>query len=301
MNEIVIRAEGLTKIYGQKRAVDEVSMTVYRGDIYGFIGSNGAGKTTFLRMVMGLVKPNAGSLELFGENSPESLTKNRARIGCIIETPALILSMNARDCLYAHKLLTGKKDADIDALLATVGLSGTGAKKVKDFSLGMKQRLAIAQALINNPEVLILDEPTNGMDPAGIVEIRNFLKHLSANGLTILMSSHILSELEQLATRYGIIANGRLIEEFSAADLERKELRSVTIQVDDLNKAYNILRGAYADEDFQCFTDGKIVIKSESNFKAINKLLIVNDVDVKIVSMESGELEKYFIQRVGMQ
>jgi len=301
MNEIVIRAEGLTKIYGQKRAVDEVSMTVYRGDIYGFIGSNGAGKTTFLRMVMGLVKPNAGSLELFGENGPESLTKNRARIGCIIETPALILSMNARDCLYAHKLLTGKKDADIDALLATVGLSGTGAKKVKDFSLGMKQRLAIAQALINNPEVLILDEPTNGMDPAGIVEIRNFLKHLSANGLTILMSSHILSELEQLATRYGIIANGRLIEEFSAADLERKELRSVTIQVDDLNKAYNILRGAYADEDFQCFTDGKIVIKSESNFKAINKLLIVNDVDVKIVSMESGELEKYFIQRVGMQ
>ncbi|MCL2751861.1 MAG: ATP-binding cassette domain-containing protein [Firmicutes bacterium] len=300
MNEIVIRAEGLTKIYGPKRAVDGVSMTVYRGDIYGFIGSNGAGKTTFLRMVMGLVKPNAGRLELFGDGNPDALVKNRARIGCIIETPALILSMNARDCLRAHKLLTGRREADIDALLATVGLSDTGSKKVKDFSLGMKQRLAIAQALSTNPEVLILDEPTNGMDPAGIVEIRNFLKRLSADGITILMSSHILSELEQLATRYGIIADGRLIEEFSAADLENKQLRSVTIQVNDPEKACGILRSAYTDGDFQCLADGKIVIRSEADFKAMNKLLIVNDVDVRIVTMESGELEKYFIQRVGM-
>lgn len=299
MNEIVIKANGLTKIYGTKRVVDNVSMTVYRGDIYGFIGSNGAGKTTFLRMVMGLVRPNSGSLELFGQGGEEALTKNRARIGFIIETPALILSMNAYDCLYAHKLLTGKKDADIPKLLDMVGLGGTGAKKVRDFSLGMKQRLSIAQALLNNPEILILDEPTNGMDPQGIVEMRNFLKHLSSQGITILMSSHILSELEQLATRFGIIANGKLIDEFSASQLAERQVSSVTIRVDDIVRAAELLASAVAAGKCVLPGEGRILIKNGADFKEINKLLVVNGVGVEVLAKETADLEKYFVQKVG--
>lgn len=299
MSETVIRANGLTKTYGMRRVVDNVSMTVCRGDIYGFIGSNGAGKTTFLRMVMGLVRPDSGSLELFGQGSQDSLVKSRARIGFIIETPALILDMNAYDCLYAQKLMSGKKDADIGGFLNMVGLGGTGAKKVRDFSLGMKQRLSIAQALINNPDILILDEPTNGMDPQGIVETRNFLKHLSSRGITILMSSHILSELEQLATRFGIIADGRLIDEFSAAQLAERQITSVTIRTDDPAKAARLLAGAVSPEKYAYLDGGRILIKNEADFKEINKLLVINDIGVEVLAKESADLEKYFVQRIG--
>ena len=299
MSEIVIKAEGLTKTYGARRVVDNVSMTVYRGDIYGFIGSNGAGKTTFLRMVMGLVKPDSGSLELFGEGSADSLIKNRARIGFIIESPALMLNMNAHDCLHTYKLLMGNKAADIERLLNMVGLSGTGNKKVKDFSFGMKQRLAIAQALLNNPEVLVLDEPTNGMDPQGIVDTRNFLKYLVSQGLTILMSSHILRSLEQLATRYGIIDNGRLVEEFSSAELAKRQISAVTVRVDNMEKAYELLAKAVAAQKYACFQDGRIVIHNEADFKEINRLLVINDIGVEVLAKEAADLEKYFVQKVG--
>ena len=299
MSEIIIKAEGLTKTYGARRVVDNVSMTVYRGDIYGFIGSNGAGKTTFLRMVMGLVKPDCGSLELFGEGNPESLVKNRARIGFIIETPALMLNMNARDCLHTYKLLMGSDNADIEKLLGMVGLADTGTKKVKDFSLGMKQRLAIAQALLNNPEVLVLDEPTNGMDPQGIVETRVFLQYLVSQGMTILISSHILRSLEQLATRYGIINNGRLVEEFSSAELAQRQASAVTVRVDNMTKAYELLSKAVALEKFACLQDGRIVIHNESDFKEINKLLVINDIGVEVLAKETADLEKYFVQKVG--
>ena len=298
MDEIVIKAEGLTKSYGGRRVVDNVNMSVRRGDIYGFIGANGAGKTTFLRMVMGLVRPDFGTLELFGERSAASLVKSRAKIGCIIETPSLILSMNAYDCLYTQKLTTGS-GADIGGLLATVGLSGVGSKRIKDFSLGMKQRLAIAQALICEPEILILDEPTNGMDPAGIVETRNFLKNLAENGITIVMSSHILSELEQLATRYGIIANGKLIEEFTAAEFKKKQGRSVTIQVDDAAKAHRLLMNAFTPNQFRSFGGGRLLIRDEADFKEVNKLLVSGGVGVEILSKDTGDLEKYFIETVG--
>ncbi|MCL2796741.1 MAG: ATP-binding cassette domain-containing protein [Firmicutes bacterium] len=300
MNQAVIKTTGLTKVYGKKErrkcAVDAVSMTVQRGDIYGFIGANGAGKTTFLRMLMGLARPTAGKIELFGEGGAASLTKNRARIGCIIETPALILSMTARDCLTAHKLLIGRREADIDGLLAKVGLSDTGPKKVKDFSLGMKQRLAIAQALMCGPEVLILDEPTNGMDPAGIVEVRNFLKGLASSGITILMSSHILSELEQLATRFGIIADGKLIEEFSAGELERKRVRNITVRVYPYERACALIAVMAGVGGYKLLGEGRILLEDEADFKAVNKLFVKNDIDVEVIEKEAGGLEKYFIE-----
>jgi len=221
---VVIKSTNLTKTYNDIPAVDKVSMTVNRGDIYGFIGANGAGKTTFIRMIMGLVAPNEGTFELLGQSDYQGLREARKKIGCIIETPALHSNLTAIDCMKAHSLLYGNVDeARIKELLELVGLSDTGKKKAQNFSLGMRQRLAIAQALINKPEILILDEPTNGMDPMGIIEIRKLLQKLVAEqGMTILVSSHILSELQQFATRYGIINKGILLDEFTATEIKAK-------------------------------------------------------------------------------
>jgi ABC-2 type transport system ATP-binding protein len=224
MSETIIKTNNLTKIYKDVKVVNNVNMTVNKGDIYGFIGANGAGKTTFMRMIMGLVTPNEGTYELLGKGDAIGIMNARKKIGCIIEAPALLDGFTAVDCMKAHSLLYGKPDeARIKELLDLVGLGDTGKKKVRNFSLGMKQRLAIAQALINKPELLILDEPTNGMDPMGIIEIRKLLQKLVAeHNLTILVSSHILSELQQLATRFGIIDRGILLDEFTAKEIKDK-------------------------------------------------------------------------------
>jgi ABC-2 type transport system ATP-binding protein len=218
---IVIKTQGLTKVYGDKAVVNGVNMNVAKGDIYGFIGSNGAGKTTFIRMLMGLIEPTSGTFELLGKST--GLCEIRKKIGCIVESPAIMYNMTASDSLKSHMMLYGLKDSEKRAnLLNLVGLGDTGKKKVKDFSLGMKQRLAIAQALANDPNILILDEPTNGLDPQGIIEIRKLLQKLVKEfGITILISSHILSELQQFATRYGIIRDGQLIDEFTLEDLKK--------------------------------------------------------------------------------
>lgn len=220
----VIKTNNLTKVYKDLRAVDAVNMTINKGDIYGFIGANGAGKTTLMRMLMGLVAPTEGTFELLGKSDSQGLHEARKKIGSIIETAALIDNMTAHDCMRAQSLMYGKIDeARIKELLELVDLADTGKKKVRNFSLGMKQRLAIAQALINKPEILILDEPTNGMDPMGIIEIRKLLQKLVAEqGLTIMISSHILAELQQLATRFGIINKGILLDEFTAKEIKAK-------------------------------------------------------------------------------
>ena len=218
---VIIKTHGVTKIYNKKIAVSNLSLSVRKGDIYGLIGSNGAGKTTLIRCIMGLVKLSAGEIEIFGENSHDELVKARMKIGCIVESPSLLLNFNAFECLKTHALLYGIKDKQkIYDLLHLVGLTDTGNKKVKDFSLGMRQRMAVAQALINDPEILILDEPTNGMDPQGIIQMREFLKMLvGKNNITILVSSHILAELQQYATRFGIIKDGELIAELTHEEI----------------------------------------------------------------------------------
>lgn len=219
--ESILKTTGLTKVYGGHQAVSNVSMNVHKGDIYGFIGRNGAGKTTLIRMAVGLAAPSAGSIELFGSSD---LSKGRKRIGTVIESPAVFPHMTARQNLEVQCRMMGIKDKSVvnDTLL-TVGLDPQDKKKARNFSLGMKQRLAIAIALIGSPDLLCLDEPINGLDPTGIIEIRELIQKLNEErGITVLISSHILGELSKLATRFGIIENGMLIQEFTAEELLKK-------------------------------------------------------------------------------
>ncbi len=228
----ILRTNHLTKKYGTHCVVKDLSLTVQEGDIYGFIGKNGAGKTTLIRMIAGLAKPTEGNLLLFGG---QNLTAARAAIGTVIENPALYPNMSARNNMMAQVKLKGESPEQIDRLLELVGLGDTGRKKAKNFSLGMRQRLAIAIALIGSPKFLILDEPTNGLDPQGIREIRELIIKLNQEEkITVLISSHILSELSKFATRYGIIHNGQLIEEFTEQELWERHRENETVQDNDL-------------------------------------------------------------------
>lgn len=215
---VILRTNHLTKRYGHRTVVDNLSMTIHEGDIYGFIGKNGAGKTTLIRMITGLAAPSDGNLLLFGSSN---LLEGRKQIGTVIESPALYPGMTARENLITQCKLQGVTDeSQADSILTLIGLTDTGKKKVKDFSLGMRQRLAIGLSLVGNPKLLVLDEPINGLDPEGIKEIRDLILKLNHDrNITVLISSHILGELSRLATRYGIIHRGRLIEEFTETQL----------------------------------------------------------------------------------
>lgn len=221
MSNAILQTRHLTKRYGHRAVVDQVSMTIHEGDIYGFIGKNGAGKTTFIRMAAGLATPSSGSIRLFDSSN---LREGRANVGTVIESPAFYPGMTAIENLIAFAKLQGIHDMKhLQELLDLVGLPNTGKKKCRHFSLGMKQRLAIAIALIGHPKFLILDEPTNGLDPEGMKEVRELILKLNQEQhITVLVSSHILGELSKFATRYGIIHHGKLIEEFTEEDLWRR-------------------------------------------------------------------------------
>ena len=223
MDDIILKINGLTKRYGTKTALDNVSFEIRRGGIYGFIGENGAGKTTTIRAVTGLSDIEQGSVELFGKSDKKGLIEARRKMGCLVERPILELHKSAKENLKCQLLLYGRRDdGRIDRLLARVGLGDVKNKKAADFSLGMKQRLGIAMALINSPELLILDEPVNGLDPMGMVEVRELLLSLCKDdGITIVISSHILTELYQLATDYIMISNGRIISTLTKAELDK--------------------------------------------------------------------------------
>ncbi|MDR1616787.1 MAG: ATP-binding cassette domain-containing protein [Syntrophomonadaceae bacterium] len=221
--DTILQTRRLTKTYGAVNALDSVTMAVPKGSIYGFVGKNGSGKTTLMRIVAGLVFPSGGEFALYGQTKKSGLLAARKRMGAVIETPAIFPNMTARDNLKAQCRVIGCDDNKIGGILKTVNLSGTGDKKAKNFSLGMKQRLGIAMALIGEPDFLMLDEPINGLDPEGIVETRELLLRLNKErGVTILISSHILSELSRLATHYGFIGEGRLIEETAASEVEKQ-------------------------------------------------------------------------------
>lgn len=297
--EYVLKTNGLTKTFGGKQAVSNVNMTVCKGDIYGFIGKNGAGKTTLIRMAVGLAAPTAGSLELFGSTD---LTRQRSRIGTVIEYPAVFPHMTARQNLEAQCKLLGIRDKSvIDQTLQTVGLGDTGKKKAKNFSLGMKQRLAIAIALIGEPEFLFLDEPTNGLDPTGIKEIRELIQKLNReHGITVLISSHILGELSKLATRYGIINNGVLVEEFTEAELEERCKSSLILKVSDVPAACRILEDTFHTKHYQVNPDGSIsLFEYIDQAGKINTALAKHDIVVESISVSMANLEDYFIQAVG--
>jgi ABC-2 type transport system ATP-binding protein len=244
--ESVLKTHDLTKQYKNQFAVDNVNMNINRGDIYGFIGKNGAGKTTVIRLITGLISETKGSFDLFGvSDKSDEISSARRRISGIVETPSVYLNMNAYDNLLMQCKILGIIDTScIDVILDLVGLEymKDNKKKAKDFSLGMKQRLGIGISLISNPDFIILDEPMNGLDPEGIIEVRELLLSLNREkNITILISSHILGELSKVATKYGFIDQGKLIQEISASDLDARCQKCLEVTVSSTDGLSNVL------------------------------------------------------------
>lgn len=302
MKKVVLKTYNITKKYGEQLAVDNVNMTIKKGDIYGFIGQNGAGKTTLIRLITGLIHKSGGEIELLGANEENELNKARTMVGSLIESPSLYTNMTARENLEVSRLvrnIPGKKC--IDEVLELVGLKDVEKKKVKNFSLGMRQRLGIANALMGNPKLLILDEPINGLDPMGIVEIRELLKKINKEkDMTILISSHILSELSELATTYGIISNGKLIEEITAKQLSEKCRQYIDLKVDDTARAVIFLERELGISDYEVLEDSNIKVFSNlDNVGEVNSLLSRSGIIVESISVKGENLEEYFMNKVG--
>lgn len=277
-------------------------MTIRKGDIYGFIGKNGAGKTTLIRLITGLIHKTNDEIELFGGSSESELNAARAMVGSLIETPAFYGNMTARENLEVSRLvrnIAGK--SCIDEVLKLVGLEDTGKKKVKNFSLGMRQRLGIANALIGNPRILILDEPINGLDPMGIVEIRELLKKVNREkDVTILISSHILGELSELATCYGIISNGKLIEEISAEALNEKCRQYIELKVDDTARTVTLLEKDLQITNYEVLENKLIKIFDHlDEVGKINSVISRGGIIVEKIGVTGENLEEYFVSRVG--
>lgn len=297
--EYVLQTKSLTKIYGRTRVVDEVSMHVEKGSIYGFIGKNGAGKTTFMRMAAGLAAPASGSMTLFGSSE---LEKQRMRIGTLIENPGICPGMTAGDNLEIVRRSLGITEKNrVAEMLSLTGLSDAGKKKVKNFSMGMKQRLGIAISLLRNPDFLILDEPINGLDPSGIKEMRDLMVKLNRERqITILISSHILGELSKIATHYGIIRDGRLIEEFGADELEMRCRRCLKLAADNEQQAAGVLEEQLGIHNYDVPNPGMLrVFEHLDDTAQINRVLIQNGVILRESYLAGQDLEGYFMQLLG--
>ncbi|BDR72965.1 bacitracin ABC transporter ATP-binding protein [Clostridium tetani] len=298
--EYVLRTYNLTKTYKNINVVDNLNLNVKTGDIYGFIGKNGAGKTSTIKMVMGLSKASSGEIELFGDKILNN--KCYGRIGSLIDYPGFYLNLTGEENLEIHRRMMGfTRKNSINKALEMVGLKNIEDKKVKNFSLGMRQRLGIARALLHHPEFLILDEPTNGLDPIGIKEIRELILDLNQKfGITVLISSHILSEIQLLVTKIGIIHKGRLIEEISYDELKKRNRHYIQLKVDNDKKASFILEKKLDIRDYVVWEDGIIRIYEKLNVVGnINKILVSNDVRVDEIYINLDNLEDYFIRLTG--
>lgn len=302
MQDAVIRTNGLTKIYRNKRAVDDISICVNEGDIYGLIGKNGAGKTTLMRLLTGLGMPDGGSMEMFGEHTKRGLERARRRTGCIIESPSFFPYLSARDNMEYYRIQRGIPDEGcVDYNLSYVGLDPNDKKRAKNFSMGMKQRLGLALAIMPGPDLLILDEPINGLDPTGIVEVRELLLKLNKERhTTIVISSHILGELSQMATKYGFINGGKLVEEVSAESLSEKVRHCVSVKVDDGPAAAVIIERELGCTDYEVLSDNNIrVYKHIDRPDLITAALVNGGIAVYEVCRAGANLEDYFISLVG--
>lgn len=300
--EYVLKTTGLTKQYGTDTVVNHVNISVKPGEIYGFLGQNGAGKTTTIRMIMGLIKPTEGEVELFGEKLSRKNLHLFERIGSIIEFPGFYPNLSAAENLEVHRKLMGMAGKNcIEECLEMVGILDARNKQVKNFSLGMKQRLGIARALLHHPELLILDEPTNGLDPAGIKEVRQLILDLAfKRKITVFMSSHILSEVEQLATRIGIIDRGKLIEEIDYDNLQLKNRNYVEIKLNNDKKAVTLLEEKLKIRDYKVTEPGIVRVYENLNSSAqMNRMLIENGLEVSEISLLRDTLEDYFLRLTG--
>ena len=297
--DTILRVKDLTKRYGPKTALDNVNFSIKRGRIYGFIGENGAGKTTTIRAITGLSGTEKGNIELFGSTSEEGIQKGRRKIGYLVENPILSMNDTAEENLRMQMLLYGNKDeAKIKRLLKRVGLENTGRKTAKDFSLGMKQRLGIAMALINDPELLILDEPVNGLDPMGMIAVRELLRSLNEeDGITIVISSHILAELYQLVTDYVIISHGKIIEEITKEELDNKCSSYIMIETEETEKAVEVLdSNGYKDLELE---GSLIKIHDKVEQRQAAKLLFDAGVFLSQITRYEKSLEDHYIELLG--
>lgn len=294
----ILKTNNLIKAYNGKEVVSNVNMNISKGEIYGFLGPNGAGKTTVMKMMTNLVKPTSGEIEIFGEKLTDTSYEVLKRLGTIIEYPIFYDKLTARENLELHCEYMGYYDKKaIDKALELVNLKNINNKAVKDFSLGMKQRLGIARAITTKPELLILDEPINGLDPIGIKELRDLFKMLSKEyGITILLSSHILGEIEQMADTIGVINNGRLIEQVSMESIRESNTEYIEIATNDCKKAAYILSNNLNISNFKIVDNSLIRIYAATVPQSvISKALILNDVVIEAITKKNGSLEDYFL------
>ena len=298
--DYILQTQNLCKHYRHFKALDGLTMNVPKGAIYGFVGRNGAGKTTLIRLICGLQTVTSGEFTLYGrKNNASDIEKSRRRMGAVVETPSIYLGMTAEDNLKMQYRNLGLPDFnDIPDLLRLVGLGNTGKKKAKNFSLGMRQRLGIAVALAGNPDFLILDEPVNGLDPQGIIEIRELIIKLNREkNITVLISSHILDELSKLATHYGFIDGGVMIKEISAEELEESCRKSIRLTVSDTKTMIKILDRICLD--YTLTNDSTADIFGQITVTKLVNMLSAENCEVLNISEHEESLESYFMNLVG--
>lgn len=293
--EYVLQTFDIVKKYNKQRVLDKVNMNIQKGDIYGFVGENGSGKTTIIRLVTGLIFADEGSYELFGvSNKDKKILQSRKKVGAVVETPSIYRNMTAYENLKTQCLLLGVNDENkIKEVLEIVGLVDLydSKKHAGNFSLGMRQRLGIAMALLNEPEFLILDEPMNGLDPEGIVSMRELIIHLNQNkGITFLISSHILTELSLIANRYGIISKGKIIKEISYEDMKKECRKSLYIQTQDIEKLVKVVEGLEVD----VLSNGVKVYGDISINELLNKIIKAK-VQIDSINSNESSLEEYYL------
>lgn len=298
--DYVLQTNNLTKKYRRFPALNELTMHVPKGSIYGLVGKNGAGKTTLMRVVCGLQEPTSGSYTLYQQaHNSRSIADSRRRIGAVVETPSIFLNMTAEDNLKQQSMILGLPSYDeIPELLKLVGLENTGKKKARSFSLGMKQRLGIAIALVGDPDFLMLDEPINGLDPQGIVEMRELILKLNRERqVTVLISSHILDELSRLATHYGILDSGRMVLELSAAELESKFRSCIRMEVSDSATLARVLDSMHIE--YKILTPTTANVFAKTSVTRLAAALEREGCEILSMSEKDESLESFFLSLVG--
>ena len=298
--EYVLTTNALTKQYGHFKALDNFTMHVPKGAIYGFVGKNGAGKTTLIRLICGLQTPTAGDYTLYGvKNTDPKVVRSRRRMGAVVETPSIYMDMTAEENLKQQYLILGLPSFDsIPELLKLVGLENAGKKKARNFSLGMRQRLGIAIALAGDPDLLVLDEPVNGLDPQGIIEMRELILKLNRQrNITVIMSSHILDELARLATHYGFIDGGRMLREISAEELEAACRKCLRVEVSDVGALTRVLdtKGI----EYKVISDTKADIYAKMSITELAAALAGENCELLNVTEKDESLESYYVNLVG--
>ena len=297
----IITTNELCKKYNGRLVINHVNMHIPENSIYGFVGENGSGKTTIMRLLTGLAEPTFGTYSLFGVDSKDRrIYEQRKNISAIVEATSLIPSMTARDNMIYQELYLGIKQTEEQRLelLKRVHLADVGDKKVKNYSLGMRQRLGIAMALMNHPKLMLLDEPMNGLDPEGIAELRDLLIELNQKeGISVLISSHILSELEKIATCYGFISKGKLIEEITAEELQNRCRKSVTVKVDNVAKAEMAIKGLNIN-DYKAYPNGEIRIFDAVAINSLISALSEKGVNVLGINSSDESVEDYYLSLI---